>query len=77
MPFSRQPWPATASKNSPVAGLKTWAITGRPASTRATEMVNSGRPSTKARVPSIGSTTQIRGRARSERWATLSSDSQP
>src|SRR3954454_1860568 len=52
-------------------------MTGRPFSTSATETDQSVRPERYARVPSIGSTTQMRGAWMRARSSSVSSESQP
>jgi len=58
--LSVAPWPASAIHSSPRAGAASIPISGRPPLTNATDTAQPLRPATKSRVPSIGSTSQIR-----------------
>src|SRR6185503_13343440 len=76
-PFRVAPPPAVDRNNSSVTGANSAATTGRPSTTRATDTDQSSRPAMKARVPSIGSTTQTRRAANLVGSFSLSSDNQP
>ena len=77
MPQSSRPPSSSVAPPSPVTGFSTPPATGRPSRTSPMEMAHSGRPLTKSRVPSSGSTTQIHSRSRRLRSSAVSSDSQP
>ncbi len=57
-PRNRVGRPATPTQRSPVTGWSMTPISGRSPSSSATSEPNIGRPVMKARVPSIGSSTQ-------------------
>ena len=77
MPLRVAPPPAVERNSSSVTGANRAATTGRPSITSATDTDQSSRPAMKARVPSIGSTTQTRRAASRVGSFSLSSDSQP
>ena len=74
---SQAPRPAAATNISSWRGQNTAAATGRPSVTTARLMVHSSAPRMKARVPSMGSTTNTVRRPNRSLVSAVSSDSQP
>src|ERR1044072_7938520 len=74
-PLRHAPWPRAASQISLRAGAASTPSITSPRSTSAIETAQPGRPRTKSRVPSMGSTTHRRSDDMREIWSAVSSES--
>ncbi len=77
LPLRHEPWPEIPIHSSSRAGAASMPISGRRSLISATDTAHPVRPRMKSRVPSIGSTSQIRPRPSRAGSSAVSSDSQP